>query len=300
MRASVTRSGPLLRQVGGDVVSVYRHGWRAVLAMSLLAALASGLAAVVLAQVLRWVAFPESSLLATALGSQRAALLVVFYEGYLLQQLAGGVATVLLAGALTELSRRLLRGEAGLTGASLREALPRLRSLAAIYLLLILFLLGLALLSAPLLLLAPLGIPAAAVAAALWLWKPGLRRAGLLWILVLGSPFGLVLYWAGRWSLAFAEAVARPLGGREALRASSERVRGRWLPVAACLAAASLTTLAVRLGFGLAVHAAATAWLPAGTAAAASALLLTVAGWALVGIGFVVPAAAQLRLEAAS
>jgi hypothetical protein len=278
---------------------VYRHGWRAVGVISLVAALASALAAVALTQALRWIAFPEAALLTGVLGS-RAALLAVFYEGFFLQQLAGGTATVLLAGSLTALSRRLLEGEASPAAASLRDAMRRLPSLGAIYLLLILLLLGLALLTAPLLLLAPVGIPAAVIATALWLWKPGLRRRGVLWVMVLGAPFGLVLYWAGRWSLAFAEAVARPLSGPDALRTSSERVRGRWLPVAACLAAAALVTFAVRLGLGLAIHAAAAAWLPVGTATAATAVLLTAAGWALVGIGFVVPAAAQRRLEAAS
>ena len=132
----------------------------------------------------------------------------------------------------------------------------RLLTLTATYLAYGLAAIALAVVSVPLLLLAPIGIPVAVAGMVLWVIRPG-RRPLARWMITLGLPFGLLVHWSVLLALAL-PAVAidgeRPLNS---LRASRRLVAGRWLQVALILVGTGVTVLAVTLGMSLLVSAAA-------------------------------------------
>lgn len=64
-----------------------------------------------------------------------------------------------------------------------------------------------------------------------WWANPAARRNWLRWLIVLATPFGLPLYYGGRWSLALPAVVLERAGPLAALRRSAALTRPGWLRV---------------------------------------------------------------------
>jgi len=65
-----------------------------------------------------------------------------------------------------------------------------------------------------------------------WASRPHTRTPGRKWSIILLTPFGLLLYWAVRWSLWGPLVMLEGAGPRHALGRSSQLVAGRWFHVA--------------------------------------------------------------------
>jgi Membrane domain of glycerophosphoryl diester phosphodiesterase len=85
-----------------------------------------------------------------------------------------------------------------------------------------------------------LGSLVALVGLLYWWAKPEGRRRWLKWLIVLTAPFGLVTYWAVRWSLYLPAVVLEGEGPLGALGRSSRLVEQQWFRAAAVLTVASL------------------------------------------------------------
>jgi hypothetical protein len=77
----------------------------------------------------------------------------------------------------------------------------------------------------PIFILATLG---AIVAMFIWWLRPAARSSWLTWLIILATPFGIAMYFAGKWSLALVAAVLEPHSPVGALRRSSELVYRHW------------------------------------------------------------------------
>src|SRR5207245_4062609 len=80
----------------------------------------------------------------------------------------------------------------------------------------------------------------AGVAALLWWLKLGARKTWVKWLIVLAAPFGLPVYFVGRWSLYIPAAVLEGRGPIAALRRSGQVVDRQWFRVVSILTVASL------------------------------------------------------------
>jgi hypothetical protein len=156
-----------------------------------------------------------ASVVATALGGGLVlALLLVVCQ---LVAHAAGVLTIDAA----------MRADERSAGSALGSALPRLWALLGAGLLIFLRVLGLTILSLPLMLLSPL-LPLTLVALIVWAASPSARRPWLEWFIILTTPFGLVVYYVIRWSLYVAPVMLEQLGPLGGVRRSAELVSGRW------------------------------------------------------------------------
>jgi hypothetical protein len=76
-----------------------------------------------------------------------------------------------------------------------------------------------------------------------WFTRPQQRRPYLRWLIVIMTPFGLLIYHWVRWSLWGPLIVLEPHGPGAALQRSGILVRGRWFQAAVAYALASGVTL---------------------------------------------------------
>jgi hypothetical protein len=77
----------------------------------------------------------------------------------------------------------------------------------------------------PIFILATLG---AIVGSFVWWLRPTARTAWLKWLIILATPFGLVWYFAGTWSLGLVAAVLEPQSPLGAIRRSKQLVYSHW------------------------------------------------------------------------
>jgi hypothetical protein len=88
----------------------------------------------------------------------------------------------------------------------------------------------------PILILASLG---ATVGTIVWWVKPNARSPWLKWLIILATPFGLVIYFIGRWALSLMACVLEARGPVAAMRRSSELVDRHWFRAVGILAVAA-------------------------------------------------------------
>ncbi len=182
-------------------------------------------------------------------------------------QLAADAAAILVSDAA-------MRGQQLGVGAAFRRGLPRLGALLGAALLLVIFVLGLAIVSVALLV--PevgglLGVPVALIGLIVWAASPGARRPWLKWLIILATPFGLTLYYGTRWSLYGRAVVLENAGPLASLRRSADLVQGQWFRVWGSIAVISLIAAILQAIPSLIVTAIVTAVLLGSRAAGASA-----------------------------
>ena len=85
-----------------------------------------------------------------------------------------------------------------------------------------------------------LGTLGAIVGTFLWWLRPSTRSAWLKWLIVVATPFGLLLYVGGTWSLALVAVVLEQLGPIGALRRSVQLVHQHWFRAMGILLVAGL------------------------------------------------------------
>jgi hypothetical protein len=73
-----------------------------------------------------------------------------------------------------------------------------------------------------------------------WALQPRARNTWLKWLLILATPFGLPVYFAGRWSMYLCAVVLEHQGPIRALRRSAQLVNRHWFRVVAILCLAAL------------------------------------------------------------
>ncbi|MBV8719084.1 MAG: hypothetical protein JOZ65_28790 [Chloroflexi bacterium] len=73
-----------------------------------------------------------------------------------------------------------------------------------------------------------LGTLGAIVGVFLWWLRPTMRTGWLKWLIILATPFGLVIYFTGTWSLALVAAVLEQQSPIGALRRSMQLVSRHW------------------------------------------------------------------------
>ncbi len=75
----------------------------------------------------------------------------------------------------------------------------------------------------------------ALVCVIVWVANSRARRRWLKWLIILGTPYGLVIYYTTRWALATATIALERKGPAESLRRSAQLVSGSWFRVAGIL-----------------------------------------------------------------
>jgi hypothetical protein len=88
----------------------------------------------------------------------------------------------------------------------------------------------------PILILGSLG---AIVGTIVWWVKPKARSPWLKWLIILATPFGLVIYFIGRWALSLIACVLESRGPVASMRRSSELVDRHWFRAVGILAVAA-------------------------------------------------------------
>ena len=246
--------GPIAVAAARLTVRAIRRSWPALLAISFLTVVAGGVADMGAAEFVRlalpaefawvhhWFPTRQYSILGIETAAVRTAL-----EGAAFALGFGATAVVTAAG----LGRERLSGLRALSHSG-----TRLLTLTATYLAYGVAAIALAVVSVPLLLLAPIGIPVAVAGMVLWVIRPG-RRPLARWMITLGLPFGLLVDWSVLFALALPAVAIDGETPLSSLRASRRLVGGRWLQVALTLFGTGVTVLAVTLGMGLLVSAAA-------------------------------------------
>lgn len=194
-----------------------------------------GFAAVTNPVALRQITAGNPTALAGAIGGLVTAGLIVTAI-FAVCQLAAAAAAILVADGG-------MRGRELRVMPALRSGLQRLWALRGAAILYVLFLLGITIVAAALLvpqLGGLLGGPVAVVCLVIWAANPGARRPWLKWLIILAVPFGLSLYYGTRWSLYSLAVVLEGAGPRTSLRRSADLVRGRWFRVWGCIAMVSI------------------------------------------------------------
>jgi hypothetical protein len=85
-----------------------------------------------------------------------------------------------------------------------------------------------------------LGLLAAPIGSLVWWLRPTARKTWLKWVIVVATPFGLPIYFSGKWSMFVAGSVLEAYGPMSALRRSAELVDHHWFRVVATLAVGGL------------------------------------------------------------
>jgi hypothetical protein len=157
--------------------------------------------------------------LAAIIGTALSAGLVIGLIFAACQEIAHGAAILTTDAAMRNQERS--------AGSALGTALRRVLMLFGAVFLLLLGVTGLAIVSAPLLVLSIL-FPLTILALLVWAANPGARSTWLKWFIILTTPFGLVIYYATRWSLYALPIMLEDLGPLRSIRRSAELVSSRW------------------------------------------------------------------------
>jgi hypothetical protein len=134
-----------------------------------------------------------------------------------------------------------MRGEQRPALAALRAGLPRVPALFGSAVLLFLAVVGLAIVATPLLVISFFGL-ITLICLAVWAANPGARRPWLKWLMILTTPYGLVIYYGTRWALYGRAIVLERAGPVAALRRSAELVSGHWFHAWGALVALGIIT----------------------------------------------------------
>jgi hypothetical protein len=148
-------------------------------------------------------------------------VVVVFGLSYLVLIILGGAAS-------TGITRDLWRGEPTSVRKGYAEAGRRFWSLLGAALLVVLAVIGLYLVSIPLLITMIVGWLVVPIGLIVWFVNPTARRPWLKWAIILCTPMGLAIYFFGLWSLYIQTVVIEGLGPVDALRRSKQLVQGYW------------------------------------------------------------------------
>jgi hypothetical protein len=81
---------------------------------------------------------------------------------------------------------------------------------------------------------------AVVVGMCLWWFRPTMRSSWLKWLIILATPFGLVVYFFGTWSLALVAVVLEPQSPIGALRRSMQLVDRHWFRAVGILTVAGM------------------------------------------------------------
>ncbi len=218
------------------------RAWPALLAVSFVAALAGALADMAAAAFARLVLPAQFGWLHGVAPAHQYSLMGA--ETAAVRTLLEGTAFALGFGAAAVLTAAVLAGGLDSARSALARAGRRLAALILAYLALGVLATLLAVLSVPLLLLAPIGVPAAVAGIVMWFRSPG-RRALAGWLMVLGLPFGMLVEVIVSAALALPAVAVDGLGPLRSLTASRRLVRRRWWATALTLAGIAAAILLV-------------------------------------------------------
>jgi hypothetical protein len=138
------------------------------------------------------------------------------------------VGIILSGGAATQITSDILTGIPPSVGHGYRVALSRLGSLLGASILLALAMLGIVIVTFPLLFLFVIGWLTVPIGLIVWFANPSARAPWLKWLIILTCPFGLALYYGYRWSLFAQAIVLEGYSASAALRRSTWLVQGHW------------------------------------------------------------------------
>jgi hypothetical protein len=157
---------------------------------------------------------------------------------------AGDIIFTVLGAAITFGTVDLLAGRPMSLRLASRSALRRAPSLTLALALWLLALTLVCVASLPLLLVAAIGLGGVVplILLVVWFVRPHQRERFLKWLIVYMTPFGVLTYYAVRWSLWGQLIVLERLGATAALRRSSELVSGRWFQAAVVTGLVTLLT----------------------------------------------------------
>ena len=239
----VTATAPLLPRYrrplsfGGvldETFWVYRTAWPKLMAVTGLAALPGALAIVLLTGQTYLLSVNNLASLEED-PEAMARLFTGIGLGALLAVLVYGLGALIGQGGVTAMTGGLVRGQTPSVAAALGAAFRKLLIVLASGIVLVLGILGLYLVSLPLLIVGLGGLLGGLVmliGLAVWVNRPPERRGnGLKWLIILACPFGLALFYGVRWSLAIPAIFLENAGPVAALKRSGNLVQGRWFVV---------------------------------------------------------------------
>jgi Bacterial Ig-like domain (group 3) len=247
-------SRPIAVEAGRLALRALRHSWPALLVISFLTVLVGGLADMAAAEFARLALPAEFGWVHGNFPSHQYSILGI--ESGAAQSILEGAAFALGFGATAIVAATALSRERLSALGALGHSGTRILTLTATYLAFGVAAIVLAVVSVPLLLLAPIGVPVAMAGLVLWIVRPGRRRLAR-WMITLGVPFGLLVDWAVLFSVSLPAVAIDGESPLSSLRTSRRLVGGRWLQVALTLVGAGVAVTAVTLGSGLLVTAAA-------------------------------------------
>ena len=148
---------------------------------------------------------------------------------------------LLWTAAVIVITDRYLHGAEPTIGSVYGSALGRFWSLLGSGILFVLAMIGLSIGAA--ILLIPtlgglLGTPVALICLLIWWTAPSTRKTWFKWLIVLVAPFGLVMYFGGRWAMYVTGVALEHLGPTSSLRRSWDLTEdsGSASPVSCCVA----------------------------------------------------------------
>jgi hypothetical protein len=139
--------------------------------------------------------------------------------------------------AIVRLTNGAIRGHLPAPGSAWRTYFSSLRYVPALFgatVLSTVALILLSILAVPLFVVGAFGVLGGLVGLAglaVWWANPAARRSWLRWLIVLATPFGLPLYFGGRWALTLPAVVLERAGPLAALRRSAALTRPGWFRV---------------------------------------------------------------------
>jgi hypothetical protein len=217
------RLGPMgLGDVMDETIRVYRAGFR-----TFVGAMAVPMIPLVILVILFFAAFAAGIVTRTEFMEPSVLIVggilagVVFGLCYLVLIILGGAASA-------SITRDLWRGEQTSIRRGYAEAGRRFWSLLGAALLVLLAIIGLYLVSIPLLVTMVVGWLVVPIGLIVWFVNPAARRPWLKWAIILCTPLGLAIYFFGLWSLYIQSVVIEGLGPVDALRRSKQLVQGYW------------------------------------------------------------------------
>ena len=239
----VTATAPLLSRFrrplsfGGvldETFWVYRTAWPKLMAITGLAALPGALGIVLLTGQTYFLTLSNFAALEDD-PEEMARLFTGIGLGVFLAALVYGLGALVGQGGVTAMTGELMRGRSPSVWPVLGAAFRKLLVMLGSGIVLGLGVLGLYLLSIPLFFVGLAGILGGLVmliGLAVWVNRPVERRTNRLkWLIILACPFGLVLYYGVRWSLAIPVIFLENAGPVAALKRSGNLVEGRWFQV---------------------------------------------------------------------